>query len=347
MCIITQIERLKKALGFARLQNNMGTMSLQQPKVWRPDRPVSKGATAYHDAVIDAPYYKENVQELVEIAGKKIRQGDIVVDFGAGTGVSAAYLLKAMKVRFKLWLVDNSAAWLGKAYEIFRGNPDVECFLLEKINGRYATLAETLDRGIVDYVISANTVHLVPDIGQAFKGISEALKSKGSFVFQSGNILRSGRKKGVLMIDNTVNSVHSMALEFIRTDSRFEKYRAELDKRIKIEEKQRKFIFPEPRPLEAYIKSLTDAGFRIIETKYKLIRIKYYDWMNFLRVKRLQAGILPEGGGKEPSPEEENDRDMLITLAATKLFEDLKKNNQMADETSFTAEWVYVTAEKD
>ena len=77
MCIITQIERLKKALGFARLQNNMGTMSLQQPKVWRPDRPVSKGATAYHDAVIDAPYYKENVQELVNIVRKRIKEKNV------------------------------------------------------------------------------------------------------------------------------------------------------------------------------------------------------------------------------------------------------------------------------
>jgi len=269
-----------------------------------------------------------------------------VVDFGAGTGGSAMYLLKNIKFRFDLWLVDNSAAWLGKAYELFEKNPNVKCFLLERIKNNYSTLAQVIGQGVADQVISANTVHLIPDLEHALKGINNALKPNGTLTFQSGNISRQGRKEGVLIVDDTVKRVHDLALEVLRNNDRFLKYRKELDQKIKNEESQRKFIFPEPRPLEAYIKSLTDAGFRIIETKYKLIRIKYSDWMNFLRVKRLQAGILPEVGGKEPSPEEENDRDMLITLAANKLFEDLKRENPMADGESFATEWVYVTALK-
>ena len=98
---------------------------------WRPDRPASKGATAYHDAVSKAEYYIAILDELMKIAAPKIKNNDIVVDFGAGTGVSALRLLEFMKANAKLWLVDNSPAWLGKAYDVIP-NKNVSCFLLEK-----------------------------------------------------------------------------------------------------------------------------------------------------------------------------------------------------------------------
>mgnify|MGYP006871810966 CR=1 FL=1 len=60
----------------------------------------------------------------------------------------------------------------------------------------------------------------------------------------------------------------------------------------------------------------------------------------------MQAGILPEIGGKEPTVEVERDRDELITRAAQMLFIELKAKNSLADNTSFTAEWVYVQAQK-
>src|SRR3989338_6795665 len=93
--------------------------TMQTPRKWKPDRPVSKGAEAYHEAVVNAPLY----------------------------------FLKYLKIKFRLWLVDNSAAWLGKAYDIFKDNPNVSCFLLEKINGRYETLAEIVGNDIADHVI--------------------------------------------------------------------------------------------------------------------------------------------------------------------------------------------------
>ena len=320
---------------------------LSHAKPWHPDRPVSKGATAYHDAVVNASWHIDNIRELIRIVNKKIKEKDIVVDFGAGTGGSALYLLKNAKVSFNLWLVDNSAAWLGKAHELVSNHPNVECFLLEKFGDRYATLAETIDEESANHVISANAFHLIPNLEEAFKGINGALKPTGTFTFQSGNIIRAGREKGILMIDDTIKRVHDLALVIVRTDEKFRKYRQELDKRIEIEEKQRKFVFPDPRPVEAYLESLNAAGFKYEKPQHKLIKVKYKDWLNFLRVKRLQAGILPEVGGKEPSPEEEQDRDNLITMAATQLFKELETENPFADDKCFTSEWVYLGAVKD
>jgi len=109
---------------------------------------------------------------------------------------------------------------------------------------------------------------------------------------------------------------------------------------------QRKLVFPEPRPMEYYLKMLKSAGFRHEEVRHRLVRVKYKDWLDFLRVKRLQAGILPEIGGKEPSPEEEQDRDELITMSSNRLFSELKSQNPFADGNSFTAEWIYITSIK-
>ncbi len=324
------------------------TMEKPQNKAkrWKPDKPISIGAAAYHDAVSNVAYYIENLDELADMVSKKFKDGEVVVDFGAGTGVSALRLVKKLNAKIKLVLVDNSASWLRKAYEIFISNPYVECFLLEKINERYATLAETIGRNAADHVICANTMHLIPDIKEAFIGINEALKQKGTFTFQSGNIKRGDREKGVLMIDDTIKRVHDIALDIVRNDKKFVKYAKDLDKRIEIEDTQRKFVFPDPRPIDYYLKMLESAGFVYEKPHYKLIRIAYRDWLNFLRVKRLQAGILPEVGGKNPSPEEEHDRDELITMASNKLFKELEANNPMANDKYFTVEWIYVAAKK-
>jgi len=313
---------------------------------WKPDKPISKGAIAYHDAVSKAEYYIAILDELIKITSQKIKEGHVVVDFGAGTGVSASRLLDSLKVNANLWLVDNSAAWLGKAYEVIGSKQNVKCFLLEKKKYGYATLAETIGKKVADHVISANTVHLIPDIEETFKGIANSLKDNGTFTFQSGNITRERRPEGALMVDDTVRRVHDIALEIVKTDERFADYAADIDERVKKSEPQRKFVFPDTRPIEVYLEALKKAKFKYEDPYYKLFKVKYDDWLKFLRVRRLQAGILPEIGGNYPSQKEESDRDLLITLATNKLFEELRSKNQLADDKGFTLEITYVTAKK-
>jgi len=322
-------------------------MSIQHKKPWIPNKPVSHGASAYHDAVVNADYYIEVLKEYIKIARDNIQENDLVIEFGAGTGVSAYHLLKNIKINFKLWLVDNSAAWLGKAYDLFKDNPNVQCYLLEKIQERYAKLSETIGEGIADKVFSANTVHLIPNIDEVFRGINEAMKPGGIFAFQSGNIDRIDRENGILMVDDTIARVHDIAIDLVKKDDRFASYRNSIEKRVSEEAAQRKFVFPTPRPVDYYIKRLKESGFNLISTQYKQIKFKYEEWMDFLRVKRLQAGILPEIGGKDPTPAEEKDRDMLIQLAAKKLFQELATTNPKADNHGFLVECVYVIAQKE
>ena len=158
--------------------------------------------------------------------------------------------------------------------------------------------------------------------------------------------MRNDREKGILMVDATIKNVHEIALEIVRKNNKFIKYRKDLDKRIEIEETLRNFVFPNPRTIESYLKALRVAGFKYKKPSQNLIKIAYKDWLNFLRVKRLQAGVLPEVGGKEPSPEEEHDRDELIVISSNQLFKELETQNPFADGKCFTAEWIYVTAIK-
>jgi SAM-dependent methyltransferase len=313
---------------------------------WHPDKPTSKGATAYHDAVIHASWYDQNLNELVRIVSPKINPGDTVVDFGAGTGVSAIYLLKNIDATCPLWLVDNSAAWLGKAHEILAATPQVRFLLLKKHDERYATLAETIGSEAADCVVSANVFHLIPDLDRTFEGIASSLKKGGVFALQSGNIARTGRQPDLLMIDDTINDVHDIALDIVRKDEKYSKYRDGLDERIELESRQRKFIFPQPRPVEIYVDSMERSGFACEPPVYQTVKVTYQDWFIFLRVKRLQAGILPEIGSKEPTPEQEHDRDELIALASVRLFEGLKARNKFADAEGFSVEWVHLSASK-
>jgi ubiquinone/menaquinone biosynthesis C-methylase UbiE len=320
--------------------------SSRQLKSWHPDRPVSKGATAYHDAVFNSSWIKDIMFEISRITRPSIKDNDTVVDFGAGTGTSAYHLMKNLDKKIKLWLVDNSPSWLTKAYELLDGAHDIRYFVLSKINGRYATLAETIGNEVSDHVISANTVHLIPDIRETFKGVYSAIKQNGTFTFQTGNFLRSDRPEGALMIDSTVQTVHDAAIDMINSDPNYEVYRNGLKDKIKDMASQRKLVFPDPRPIGFYLKSLEMAGFKADEPQFIPVKIRYDDWLNFLRVKRLQAGILPELGGTKPTPQEEKDRDDLITKGAMLLFEDLKKNNPLANEEYFLIECVYVMSKK-
>lgn len=320
-------------------------MSTHTPS-WKPSGPISRGATAYHEAVSNADYYVTILDELMKNVAPKIREGQVVVDFGAGTGVSALRLLKYASLPFHLWLIDNSPAWLGKAHEVLSERKGADFFILEKKGDSYSTLSQTIGKRAADHVVSANTVHLIPDIEEVFRGVADALKDGGSFFVESGNILVDDTPEGAFFIDDSVKRVHDIALDIIRTDKNFESYRHHLDVSIKKYEAQRKFVFPQARHVDFYRKALESSGF-VVEKHYgKLFKVKYDEWLTFLRVKRLQAGILPEIGGNEPSHKEEEDRDKLITLATNRLFDDLRAKNPLADEEGFTIEVAYLIAHK-
>src|SRR3989344_1684463 len=309
-------------------------------------QPVSQGASGYHNVVINASWNMDNLDILISMMEPEIKENDVIVDFGAGTGASAISILQKINKKIHLCLVDNSPAWLAKAHELLRDNHEVAYFVLEKKNDSYETLDQAIGKNAADMVISANTLHLIPDIEETFYGISKSLKKRGIFIFQSGNIIRNGRPKDILMIEDTIHEVHDHAIEIINSSESFRKYRKDIETKIESGKPQRNLIFPRPRQLDIYMAALNKAAFIADMPIFRTIKVKYTDWLNFLRVKRLQAGILSEIGGRYPTPEEEKDRDAVIVLAANKLFERLRRENSLADDKTFTVEWIYVRSVK-
>lgn len=313
---------------------------------WKPTYPVSKGASAYHNAVVNTSWHKKNISQLLQLVQKKIHPHDVVVDFGSGTGASSIYLYRILPKNAQLVLVDNSPSWLGKAYNLLHAKKNISFLILEKIKKKYQRLDEIMKEGNVDCVVCANTVHLIPVIDETFDGIYSSLKKHGTFTFQSGNIGHR-HPKDVMMIEDSVRDIHKIAIHIIKTDSRFETYKKNVDTESVLQLPQMKFVFPDPRPISFYVEALKRTGFVDINVSYRNIKVLYTDWLKFLSVRRLQAGILPEIGGKDPTSIQAKDRDLIIKLAAQQFFQKLKRSNSLATNRSFTAEWTYVQARKE
>jgi SAM-dependent methyltransferase len=120
------------------------------------------------------PVYKKSAECIVEFQAPTIFGDDsIVIDLGAGTGVSSEVLLN--NGAKKLILVDPSRAML-EAAELKLGDKvkylcaDAENFCVDFL-------------GTVDLIYALNSIHLFPNLTAALASIGYALKRGGLFVF--------------------------------------------------------------------------------------------------------------------------------------------------------------------
>lgn len=314
-------------------------------KKWIPDKSVSHGAQAYHETVIKSSWYDSNLKKFV-LEFLDLKHRDVVVDFGAGTGISSLYLYEHIDEDCELLLVDNSPSWLAKSYEIFSDKSNVSFFVLGKNCSGYEKLSDIIGVELVDAVLSANTVHLIEDLSSTFLGIYESLKLGGAFIFHSGNISRDNRDNDVLAIESSIEDIHSIAIEIIKTDKRFSKYVDSIDNLMISEYNQRKIIFPDSRTTEYYMDCLVKSGFKNIELKYFPVEVLYDDWRNFIKIKRIQSGVLPEIGGRNPNEEQQNDRNIILDMAMDEYIMNLWNNNHFATDEKFVVEWICMKAVK-
>lgn len=323
----------------------MKKMTQERPS-WKPKKKGSDGARMYHNAVIKAEWNLDNLEILAQIFDRLDKEKKVIIDFGAGTGASSVYLKEHIKSTSELCLVDNSPSWLTVAYELLGECENVKFHIIGKQGEDYETLSDVIGNKVADVVVSANTFHLILDINSAISGIYDALRPEGYFLFQSGNIIREDRNEDLLMIDSTIEEIHTIAIDIIKNEDQFKEYRQDIDEQISQELGQRKMIFPTPRPISQYISAMEGVGFKNIDVTYKKIYVKYEEWKIFLGVNRIQAGILPEVGGRFPTDKELEDRITIIKLAVDKYFKELSNHNSLADENGFMAEWVYLQGEK-
>jgi hypothetical protein len=113
----------------------------------------------------------------------------------------------------------------------------------------------------------------------------DARPQPGGFVrINSGNLRNPRAEENEWIIDETVYVVHEVAAGLVRTDPRYEPYRAVLEEPERLQSylDYRDRVFLAPRPLEYYLDALRAAGFAVDDVSARTIEADVEEWYEFL-----------------------------------------------------------------
>lgn len=301
-----------------------------------------------YDSVENHGWYS-NLDHTVEQIGEYARKGDILIDYSGGTGILAKRLLDRLGSKnVGIMIVDSSPKFLRLALEKFRAESRMAFRHIRFIRDekRLERVDEVmggalLERG-VDGIVSTNAIHLYFDLPDTLRAWRRVLRPWGRVFIQSGNIKNPELPDDEWIIDETVEVIHSKAMEIVSEEQSFHSYRARLDDTDYMsahEALRRKYFLP-VRPLEYYLDALRTEGFEIASVRHRRIPARVSEWYDFLSV--YHEGVLGWVGGAEKivgapaSAEVIEDRLALMRLAMDRVFNDAFE---------FGASWTYITCE--
>ena len=216
---------------------------------WR-HHPIDQIAIRY-DAVEHQGWYR-NLQPTLDQLGTFLREGDVVLDYSAGTGILARRLLRS-DINCAVLLVDASPKFLRLALERLGDDPRAAFRLIRYLEPerrlqlvQEVTDAEVLAPG-VDAVVSTNAIHLYYDLDITLNSWAAALKPGGLAFVQSGNVRNPEADRDHWIIDDTVEAIHRAAVKIVREDPRYAAYRGHLDdapRQRKYDQLREKFFLP-------------------------------------------------------------------------------------------------------
>lgn len=310
-------------------------------------QPVQELALDYDTVELHGWY--ENLDPTVTALDKALDDGDILVDYSGGTGILIERLLDAWGDRpIGIVNVDSSRKFLRLCLEKFQDEPRVAYRLIAYLEDedRLQLVDEVLDPALldrgIDALVSTNAIHLYYDLPETLASWHRVLAPDGFVHVQSGNIRREDKPEERWIIDETVHAIADEARTIVLTDDRFDAYRPALEdgERMAAHDELRNKYFLPVRPLEHYLTSLEDAGFRITSVDHRPIEAQVREWLEFLSV--YHAGILGWIGGtpkvEGTEPDQATVEDRLAVLEAT-------THRVFGHKETFTTEWTYITAE--
>jgi SAM-dependent methyltransferase len=308
-------------------------------------RPPEALALTY-DAVRDHGWYR-NLDRTVADLARALRPDDILLDYSGGTGILAKRLLSELPdPSFGILIVDASPKFLRVALEKLGDDERVAFRLLRylKDERRLQTVQEVLEptlleRG-VDVLSSTNAIHLYYDLDDTLRSWHTVLRRGGRILVQSGNIGVPDLPADTWIIDETVERVNQAALEIVRTDDRYEGYRAALadDARMASYDELRHTMFLPVRPLADYVEALERAGFDVVDIAHVPVEASLDEWADFLAT--YHEGVLGWLGGAEriegvaATDEAVADRLRLLRESVARVF----------GTPTFRAVWTYIEA---
>lgn len=298
---------------------------------------------------VEAHGWYSNLDHTVEQVGEYARRGDVLVDYSGGTGIFAKRLLDRLGSKdVGVVIVDSSPKFLRLAYEKFRNEPRMAfrhiAYMrderrLQKVD---EVLGDALVSSGVDAVISTNAIHLYFDLAETLEAWRAVLKPSGRIFIQSGNIGNPDLPDDEWIIDETVEVIHENAVEIVKENEAWARYRPALVDGSYMErhEKLRRKYFLPVRPLEHYLEQLRSAGFEVSSVRHRRIPARISEWYDFLSV--YHEGVLGWVGGAErvtgeaASEQAIADRLQLMREGMTRAF---------GDAFEFGASWTYLTCE--
>ena len=293
----------------------------------------------YQDGDISSPagWHRDSVKHLLDLAVPHIREGSLVVDYGAGTGGSAIELLKILDERgigVDLVLIDPLESWFGKAREILEDRDDVHFELSigrdESGNTVFRELDEMLGGRKANVIISSSTLHLVPikaldDLARQF---SESLNPGGIFVWDSGDVESALRPENSACLHDPYRAVR----EVLRDDEVRQIHLAKMEAEDAARAERRlDRIFPIPFSIEILMRAISSAGL-MSHISDHIVYFDNDDAERFIMVPRLAEIAAPLMEGDE--------RDFAIRRALSSVLADMREAGT-ASESAYRSYWVY------
>ena len=240
-----------------------------------------------------ASWHAQSSAPLVAAAAEVIEKGDVVVDYGAGSGGSAIELLKmldAKGIEVTLVLVDPLPSWLSNAWRVLHGRSDVH-FILSTTpvgpDGRREFLPlPYLLRGVqADVIVSSSTLHLVPQ--KALPGLvaqwRQCLRPNGRLFWSSGDLQSPSRPAECALLHDPYRRVRAL----VREDPSYQSaLRSMPAARAEHLEREAERVFPPSPPLGQIMAALEAEGFLGTVTGQQ-VPVTNEDATRFILVNRL------------------------------------------------------------
>jgi ubiquinone/menaquinone biosynthesis C-methylase UbiE len=301
----------------------------------------------HYDTVENHGWYR-NLDLTVEQLAGDLRPGDVLIDYSGGTGILLDRLrLRIFDRQVGMVIVDSSPKFLRVALERFRADQRVAFRRLRYLTDerRLQSVDEVVPAGfLADVLVSTNAIHLYDDLDGTLRSWARVLRPGGIVRINSGNLRNPRARENEWIIDETVYVVHEVAAGLVRTDPRYEPYRAVLEDagRLQAYLDYRDRVFLAPRPLELYLEALRAAGFTVDDVSERTIEASVQEWYEFLSayadaVLGWVGGSVKVNGAEAPE-QAAADRLDLIRAALDHIF---------GGRPTFRCCWTYISARKE
>jgi acyl transferase domain-containing protein/acyl carrier protein len=144
-------------------------------------------ATQFYETSLGAKAMNKLIEEAISKAVAQVPDGQRlrVLEIGAGTGGTTAFVLPHVPERTEYVFTDLSPLFLAKAKEKFKDYPFVRYQLFDV---EQEPEAQGLDRHSFDIVLAAHVVHATPDLREALDHVRTLLSPNGLLVLLEGTV---------------------------------------------------------------------------------------------------------------------------------------------------------------